>query len=69
MSEPKLEWRSVSQIVTYASFKRPKFPKKCDVHKYHVWRWQAQPDDPAKQPIAGMKCQCGLLEWTHRKNL
>lgn len=69
MSFERQEWRSVIQVVTYATFKRPKRPMRCDVHRFHVWRWRTAPSDPRRQPVDGTKCQCGLLDWTHRKNL
>ena len=63
------EWRAVVQIVTIARFRRPQVPRKCNIHRYHVWRWQTLVNDPNYQPIDGMKCQCGGLTWTHRKAL
>jgi len=62
-SREPLEWRAVVQIITIAKFRRPRTPKTCNIHAYHVWRWQARPDDPNQQPIDWMKCQCGCLTW------
>lgn len=54
--------RAVIQIITIARFRRPRDPKRCNVHAYHVWRWETFVDDgPRMQPIDGMKCQCGCL--------
>lgn len=58
--------RAVIQIVTIARFRRPQNPRRCNIHRYHVWRWTTLVNDPNEQPIDGMKCQCGCLEWTHR---
>jgi hypothetical protein len=60
------EWRTVAQVVTVARFRRPSSPRYCRGHLYHVWRWKAVISDPIRQPIAGMRCQCGALVWTHR---
>lgn len=62
------EWRAVVQVITIARFRRPRNPVNCHVHRYHVWRWQTLANDPNWQPIAGLKCQCGCLEWTHRED-
>lgn len=56
----------MSQIVTVAKFRRPREPKKCNIHAYHTWRWKTVVDDPNYTPFWGMKCQCGALEWTPR---
>ena len=61
--------RVVVQIVTVARFTRPGNPRRCDVHRYHVWRWETLANDPHVQPIDGMPCQCGGLTWTHRPTL
>lgn len=71
MSEPipftnEMETRAVVQIVTIARFRRPLNPRRCNVHRYHVWRWKTLANDPNCQPIGGMKCECGGLEWTRR---
>ena len=58
--------RAVIQIVTIARFRRPSNPRRCNVHRYHVWRWTTLANDPDWQPIDGLKCQCGGLDWTHR---
>lgn len=68
-SKVSLEWRAVVQIVTIAKFRRPSTPKNCNIHAYHVWRWQTRQDDPNQQPINGMKCQCGCLTWSFRPNI
>ena len=65
-SREPLEWRVVVQIVTIAKFRRPRTPKNCNIHAYHVWRWQTRSQDPNQQPIDGMKCRCGCLTWTFR---
>ena len=60
------EWRTVVQIVTIARFRRPHDPRTCNVHRYHVWRWQTLANDPNYQPFDGMPCACKGLTWTHR---
>jgi hypothetical protein len=64
-----LEFRAVIQVVTIAKFRKPRAPKNCNIHAYHVWGWWTRPDDPNQQPIDGMNCQCGCLTWTFRANL
>lgn len=66
-STNKTEWRAVVQIVTIARFRRPANPRRCNVHRYHVWRWKALVNDPNTQPMSGMACECGCLTWTERK--
>lgn len=61
-----MEWRAIAQVVTTARFRRPLNPRRCNAHRYHVWRWKALATDPNAQPIDGMKCQCGALPWTYR---
>lgn len=68
-SREPLEWRAIVQIVTIAKFRRPAEPKRCNIHAYHVWRWQTRKDDPNQQPLDGRKCQCGCLTWTYRASL
>lgn len=58
--------RVVVQVVTVARFRRPWNPRRCNVHRYHVWRWKTLATDPNMQPLDGMACQCGGLTWTHR---
>ena len=60
------QWRAVVQIVTIARFRRPTNPQRCNVHRYHVWRWKTLANDPNWQPLTGMTCQCGCLTWTAR---
>lgn len=62
---------SRAQIFTVAKFRRPANPRKCSVHRYHVWVWDA-PDDSSLDaqslihigPPVGQTCQCGLMPWT-----
>lgn len=60
--------RAVVQVITIARFKRPDNPRRCNVHRYHVWRWTTLANDPNWQPIDGMKCVCGCLDWTRRND-
>jgi hypothetical protein len=46
------QWRAVVQIVTIARFRRPLNPRRCNIHRYHVWRWQTLTNDPNEQPHA-----------------
>lgn len=62
---------SRAQIVTVAKFRKPRFPKTCNVKAYHVWVWN-HPDDSSIDaesaihigPPVGQTCECGLLPWT-----
>lgn len=64
-----LVWRSLAQVVTIAPFRKPAAPKRCSLHRYHVWRWQTVESDPNQQPLAGMTCQCGGLTWETRESV
>lgn len=48
--------RCVVQVITIAKFARPANPRRCNFHRYHVWRWRGGPHAPA-----GLTCQCGCL--------
>lgn len=48
--------RCVVICVTVAKFKRPSNPRKCNVHRFHVFRWRGGPRAPT-----GTTCQCGCL--------
>lgn len=48
--------RVVVLVVTIAKFRRPTNPRRCNVHRFHVWRWRGGPNAPS-----GLKCQCGCL--------
>lgn len=63
------QWRAIVQIVTIARFRRPHNPRRCNIRRYHVWRWQTLATDPNRQPLDGVRCQCGGLTWTHRANI
>lgn len=58
-------WKTAIQIMTIAKVNRRTVPRTCNVHKYHVWRWQGL----RTQPKDGAKCACGGLDWTHRPNV
>ena len=55
MATQMADW-CVVQVVTIAKFRRPKNPRRCNMHRYHVWRWRGGPSAPT-----GLKCQCGLI--------
>lgn len=61
--------RGVVQEITIAKYRRPRDPRRCSVHRYHVWRWTTDDNDTNEQPVDGMPCQCGALTWTHRPQL
>lgn len=60
-----------AQIITIARFRKPANPRKCRIHAFHVWVWDA-PDDSSLSneelihlgPPVGQTCQCGCLPWT-----
>ncbi|MGE3404526.1 MAG: hypothetical protein AB7K63_18185 [Vicinamibacterales bacterium] len=55
--------RSAAIIVTAAQFRRPVNPKRCNVHRFHVFRWTTTEFDQETKPPTGTKCQCGCLTW------
>lgn len=64
--EPEEMTYAVAQVITVAKFRRPANPRRCDVHRYHVWVWKSRqliPLDELKAHIPnGLKCQCGAIE-------
>jgi hypothetical protein len=55
---------SFALIVTTAKFRMPATPKRCNMRRYHVWRWEA-----GSQPPVGQRCQCSAIPWSHRESL